>query len=122
METNIGAKFLALIDRCFPRGSIMAKVFNRNNLKISYRTCPNMKQILARHNKKIIAKNQPKAEERECNCPRRTREAGECPLQGRCLTKNNVYQATVVETTVDNVETYVGVSSFLAIRSFCKAA
>ena len=71
-----------------------------------------MKQILARHNKKIIAKNQPKAEERECNCPRRTREAGECPLQGRCLTKNYVYQATVVETTVDNqekVETYVGV-------------
>ena len=71
-----------------------------------------MKQILAKHNKKIIAKNQPKAEERECNCPRRTREAGECPLQGRCLTKNNVYQATVVETTVDNlekVETYVGV-------------
>ena len=112
METNIGAKFLALIDRCFPRGSIMAKVFNRNNLKISYRTLPNMKQILAKHNKKIIAKNQPKAEERECNCPRRTREAGECPLQGRCLTKNNVYQATVVETTVDNlekVETYVGV-------------
>ena len=53
METNIGAKFLALIDRCFPRGSIMAKVFNRN--KISYRTCPNMKQILAKHNKKIIA-------------------------------------------------------------------
>ena len=33
-------------------------------------------------------------------------------MQGRCLTKNNVYQATVVETTVDNlekVETYVGV-------------
>ena len=57
METNIGAKFLALIDRCYPRGSIMAKVFNRNNLKISYRTLPNMKQILAKHNKKIIAKN-----------------------------------------------------------------
>ena len=112
METNIGARFLALIDHCFPKGTIMAKVFNRNNLKISYRTCPNMKQILAKHNKKIIAANQPKAEVRDCNCPARKREAGECPLQGKCLTKNNVYQATVVETKVDGeekVETYVGV-------------
>ena len=39
VETNIGGRFLALIDRCFPKGSIMSKVFNRSNLKLSYRTC-----------------------------------------------------------------------------------
>ena len=45
---------------------------------------------------------------------KKKREAGECPLQGHCLDKNNVYQATVVETKTDGtqkVETYVGVSA-----------
>ena len=59
VKTNIGAKFLALIDRCFPKGSLMGKVFNRSNLKLSYRTCPNMKQVLARHNKKVMAASIP---------------------------------------------------------------
>ena len=114
VETNIGGRFLALIDRCFPKGSIMSKVFNRSNLKLSYRTCPNMKQMLASHNKKILAASKPKSEERTCDCPRRKQEAGECPLQGHCIERNNVYQATVVETKIDGtekVETYVGVSA-----------
>ena len=116
VETNIGGRFLALIDRCFPKGSIMSKVFNRSNLKLSYRTCPNMKQILSSHNKKLLAASmpKPKVEERTCDCPRAKRDAGECPLQGHCLDKNNVYQATVVETKPNGeqkVETYVGVSA-----------
>ena len=114
VDTNIGAKFLALIDKCFPKGTLMGKIFNRQTLKISYRTCPNIKQVVAKHNKKVLAAAVPKEEERSCNCPRATRLAGKCPLQGKCITTNNVYQATVVETTVDGeqkVETYVGVSA-----------
>ena len=70
--------------------------------------------MVAKHNKKVLAAAIPKEEERSCNCSRVTRLAGECPLQGKCITTNNVYQATVVETTVDGeqkVETYVGVSA-----------
>ena len=114
VDTNIGAKFLALIDKCFPKGTLMGKIFNRNTLKISYRTCPNIKQVVAKHNKKVLEAVVPKEEERGCSCPRAKRLAGECPLQGKCITTNNVYQATVVETTVDGeqkVETYVGVSA-----------
>ena len=73
-----------------------------------------MKQTLASHNKKLLAANMPKVEERSCDCPRAKREAGECPLQGHCLDRNNVYQATVVETKVNGeqeVETYVGNSA-----------
>ena len=112
VKTNVGGRFLALIDQCFPRGSLMGKAFNRNNLKLSYRTCPNMGQIVAKHNKKVLAASRPKeVAKRTCDCPKATREAGTCPLQGYCLDSNIVYQAEVVETRTDGVkkkETYVG--------------
>ena len=114
VKTNIGGRFLALIDDCFPKGSLMGKVFNRNNLKLSYRTCPNMKQVLAKHNKKVLAASIPKEAKRTCDCPKAKREAGTCPLQGHCLAKNTIYQATVVETLPNGeskVETYVGCSA-----------
>ena len=111
VKTNIGGRFLALIDRCFPKGSVMSKVFNRNNSKLSYRTLPNMKQVLAKHNKKVLAASNPKVEEKTWDCPKANREAGTCSLQGQCLAKNTIYQATVVETKPsgeEEVETYVG--------------
>ena len=115
MKTNIGGRFLDLIDRCFPKGTLMGKVFNRNNLKMSYRTCPNMKQVLAKHNKKVLAASKPKEEEeRTCDCPKAIKKAGTCPLQGHCLGKNIIYQATVVEIKPNGervVETYVGCCS-----------
>ena len=115
VKTNIGGRFLALIDKCFPKDGPMGKIFNRSNLKISYSTCPNMSQIISGHNKKVLADSKPpvpEAEEvRHCSCPKATREAGTCPLQGYCLDSNIVYQAEVVETRTDGVkkkETYVG--------------
>ena len=115
VKTNIGGKFLALIDKCFPKNGPLAKVFNRSNLKISYSTCPNMKQIISAHNRKVLANSKPPVPEekkpRTCNCPKAKRLAGECPLQGKCLDPNVVYLAEVAETTVDGevkVEKYVG--------------
>ena len=70
--------------------------------------------MVAKHNKKVLAAAVPKEEERSCNCPRVKRLADECPLQGKCTITNNMYQATVVETTIDGeqkVETYVRVSA-----------
>ena len=113
VKTNIGGKFLALIDKCFPKEGPMGKIFNRSNLKISYSTCPNMKQVISAHNKKVLAESLPEVEVKHCSCPKATREAGTCPLQGFCFDKNLVYQAKVVETRTDGVkqeETYVGCS------------
>ena len=73
-----------------------------------------MKQVLSSHNKNLLATTMPKVDERTCAWPRAKQDAGECPLQGHCLSKNNVYQATVVETNTkgeEKVETYVGVSA-----------
>ena len=71
--------------------------------------------MLAKHNKKVLAASMPEEEkERTCDCPKATREAGTCPLQGHCLDRNIVYQATVTETKSNEekvVETYVGLCS-----------
>lgn len=54
VTSKVGEKFLKLIDKFFPKGSKFYKLFNRNNLKVSYRTCPNMKQSVSGHNTKVI--------------------------------------------------------------------
>ena len=108
VKTNIGAQFLALISRCFPKDGPLGKIFNRNNLKISYSACPNMKQIISAHNRKVLEESRPPVPEEEkprtCNCPKKKRLAGECPLQGECLVPNVIYQAEVVETKLDGEE------------------
>ena len=43
---NIGQKFLNLLDSCFPIGHELRQMINRNTVKISYSTMPNMGQQL----------------------------------------------------------------------------
>ena len=70
---------------------------------------PNVKQSIDGHNKTILKKNTPHHEPptNECNC----RSRDKCPLDGKCLIKSIVYQATV--TTNDNKpdQTYVGLTA-----------
>ena len=126
VKTNIGAKFLALIKKCFPKDGPLGKAFNRSNLKLSYSTMPNMKQIITAHNRKVLAEVKPPIpvedppEAKTCNCSRRKlEEMGGCPLKGKCLITNVVYQAVVVETKVDGqeeVEKYVGCTNDFKAR------
>ena len=46
ISTNIGQKFLKILDSCFPVGHELRQVINRNTVKISYSTMPNMGQQL----------------------------------------------------------------------------
>ena len=94
VKTNIGRAFISLIDRCFPTGHKLRKIFNRNTIKLSYSCMPNVKQIIDGHNKNILKKAaQPQQDTttKTCNC----RKADECPLKGECLLKEVVYQAKV---------------------------
>ena len=52
----------------------------------------------------MLRKNENSEEKRLCNC-----RIPPCPLQGKCLTDNLVYQATVKTDNTDN--TYIGLSS-----------
>ena len=54
VQTNIGREFRNLIQRCFPPNHKLRKLFNKNNLKLSYSCSPNIKQIIDGHNKTII--------------------------------------------------------------------
>ena len=68
---------------------------------------PNMKRIIKNHNKSVLSatEHQQDDEVRQCNC----RDKATCPLQGRCLSDCNTYQADV-ETTDGNIYPYIGIS------------
>ena len=92
VKTNLGAKFLRLVDQCFDKNNLLRKIFNRNTIKISYRCTPNLGQFISGHNAKVLKETGNPAVERSCSC----RQGVSCPLDGRCLQKNLVYQATVI--------------------------
>ena len=108
VKTKIGREFLRLIDKCFPAGHKLRKIFNRNTLKLSYSCMPNVQRIIKRHNQSVLKNSAQPAQdqaERACNCKKKE----ECPLEGHCLAKGIVYQAQV--TAADKTETYVGLTS-----------
>ena len=106
VKTNVGAKFLKLIDKHFPKNSPLHKIVNRNLVKISYRTTPSIFKLISAHNSKVL-KDLNNKSEKMCSCPNKAK----CPLQEKCLTKNLVYQATVVQTALDKSDTYVGLTA-----------
>ena len=57
VATNIGRQFLNLIKKHFPRNHKFNKIFNKNNVKVSYSCMPNIKSIINKHNKKILSEN-----------------------------------------------------------------
>ena len=82
------------------------KLFNRHTLKLSYSCMPNMKTSITSHNKNILS-NVPMAtpqQPKEYNCRKKT----ECPIDGKYLQENVVYQATI--TTDAATESYLGLA------------
>ena len=68
---------------------------------------PNMHQIISRHNKKVMNKdNAAENTTNNCNC----RMKDTCPLNGQCQTTGVIYQATVKRQDNDKDETYVGLT------------
>ena len=112
VQTNVGKSFLRTVKRSFPPGHPLHKIFNQNTLKLSYSCMPNVRNIIDNHNKK----NQQNAktddtEQREkltksCNC----RKPAECPINGNCLQKSVIYQATVTNKSDGSKETYIGLT------------
>ena len=54
VTTKVGKFFLSLIDKHFPPHHKLHKLFNRNNVKISYSCLPNIKSIINAQNRKIL--------------------------------------------------------------------
>ena len=99
VKTNIGKRFLDLIDKHFPIYNKYRKLFNRNNVKVSYCCMENMGQLIAKHNKFVIRdKPDTDTNRRKCNC----RNKNMCPLDGNCQASAIIYKATVA--TTDGIE------------------
>ena len=121
VTTNVGREFLKILDKCFPPGHPCRKALNRQTVKVSYRTLPNLGHIIASHNAKIIGKGEAAATKRKCSCPEKDKPS--CPLAGECLAENIIYQAkikalapkraeledeVVMDPRVKEVQTYLG--------------
>ena len=95
VETNIRKRFLKLVKKHFPRNNFR-NIFNKYTIKISYGCMRNISSIIASHNKSILC---PKATEYGCN----SRKKELCPLQNQCLTPKVIYEASVVNNSVDDI-------------------
>ena len=87
--------------QCFPPNNKLHKIINKNTVKLSYSCMNNVQQMINSHNKTILtsaAENNNKL----CNC----REKNACPLNGKCLQKGVVYQATVVQKHTNQKDIY----------------
>ena len=100
VKTNIGKTFLKLISRNFPKGHKLYKIFNRNNMKLSYSCMPNIASIIQSHNKQIVS-DKPNNKDTTCNC----RQKENCPLDGKCMQRNVIYIAKV-----ENGPNYIGLT------------
>ena len=100
VKTNIGKKFFAILDKHFPKGSPLSKLFNRKTVKLSYSCMQSMQSFISGHNKKILSTS-PEVQLEGCNCTVRA-----CMLDGHCKTRNVVYRATV--NSSDGEKEYIG--------------
>lgn len=105
VKSNVAKQFLGLIDKHFPPHHRLHKILNRNCVKVSYSCMPNIASYIAAHNICEMEKyhSSKSAAPPKCNC----KEKPSCPLNGECLTRAIVYQATC--NNAEN-QKYIGVS------------
>ena len=118
VKTNIGKIFLQLIKECFPKTHILHKICNKNTLKLSYRTMPNISSHISKHNNKILQQNLQQTLQQQnlkheelaargiphCNC----RNKAGCVMPDKCMNSNLVYRYTVTRSDTNHKETYTG--------------
>ena len=103
VTTRIGQSFLHLLDTHFPKNHIFNKIFNRNKVKVSYSSMQNIKAIIINHN--ILHQNNEIKDEYNC------RNKRYCPLGGKCLSPNIIYQRKMTSTQTNcNDKVYFGVA------------
>ena len=100
VTTNIGKKFLTLLDKHFPKANQLHPLLNRNTVKISYSCTKNIKATIQAHNAKTISTSTTSdttSTSKKCNCQRQKKD--KCPLRGNCYGQTNVvYRAKVLDT------------------------
>ena len=108
VKTNVGAEFLKVVSSSFPKGHPLHQIFNRNTIKLSYRTTANMGQVISRHNKQVSSKVKETIPARpDCNCQKAHLP---CIMGGKCVPGNVIYQGAVTRKDTGNTDFYTGLS------------
>ena len=105
VKTNVGKKFLRILDTSFSHDNPLKKLVKRSTIKISYKCMPNMGTLVSSHNSKLLRQNNTPPDQ-GCNC-----QGGPntCPLAvPECKKRSVVYVASVEST--DGVEHYTGLT------------
>ena len=103
VTANIGRIFLRLVDKHFPRHPKYCKLFNRNNIKISYSCIPNMARFIRSHNTSLLKDPVP-TDIKERSCRRKL----ERPLNKKCLSECLIYKASVERPDTNETKHYYG--------------
>ena len=106
IQTNIGGEFLNLVSKHFLKNYWYNKIFNKNNITISYSCTDNLQTIIKKHNRKILETSKTPSTENNCNC----RKKNNCPLKNNCLTSSVVYNANVTTESDTNGKNYIGLT------------
>ena len=104
VQTNIGREFLNLVCKHFPKNHRYNKIFNKNNIKVSYSCTDNLQTIIKKHNRKVLRSSKTPSTESNCNC----RNKNDCPLKNNCLTSSVVYNANVTTGSDPIGKNYIG--------------
>ena len=114
VRTNLGREFFRLLDSHFPKGFELSHIYNRNTIKLSYCTMSNVKAIIKSHNErkkeKVRAVKEKLSEKKTCNC----QKSRVCPVEGKCLISDVVYEAKVIQTSgaqIGSEHSYIGLTS-----------
>ena len=118
LKTNLGKKFLNLIDSCFknkknePPNPL--SWLNARTLKLSYSTVNNVKSSYTAHNRKVLSKNSKKSKTDKCSCHKiRDGVPRICEQPEICSLTNVIYECKVTESSGEfkgHSESYVGLT------------
>ena len=90
VATKIRRYFLNLSDKHFPQDRKFHKIFDRNNIKVSYSYMPNFQLAINSHNRKFLHSSV-NNQSTTCNCINKT----DCSLQEKCSSENTLHQADI---------------------------
>ena len=102
VSTNVAKKFLSLIGKHL-KSNHLKKLFNNNNVKVSYSCTENIATIIKNHNAKISSP--PNQKTPVCNC----RKKNECPLNGDCRKSSMIYKCDVTSPGILK-KVYIGLT------------
>ena len=89
---GVARKAFSIIDEYLFKNNFLSRIFNKNSVKISYKTLPGaaLSGVIASHNRRVLNVNVD-TPARSCNC----RRAKLCPVGGFCLKENMIYRVDV---------------------------